>query len=191
MQNIAMGRDSSYVLLHFSTSYCSNLAKRYSDQYTRRTMAIFYGSFKDDAFKKQMKENRKIEELILMFATTATNTLKKDPQLADEGWKFELNNQVACFIRILQECIKTLHASPELTSRLDMYASKISPQSPRESAYDPPPKAGEPSSLPVNVADMTLVKVVATLFGKSQHDVQRDINVIRKVCTEKVRHDFR
>ncbi|GJJ09370.1 hypothetical protein Clacol_003592 [Clathrus columnatus] len=169
MQNIAMGRDPAY-----------------SDQYTRRTIAIFYGSFKDDTFKKQMKENRKIEELILMFATTSTNALKRDPQLADDGWKFELNNQVGYFIRILQDCIKTLHPSPELTSRLDMYASKLSPQSPRESLYDSPSvKVGEPSSPPVNISDMTLVKTVATLFGKSQQDVQRDINVMRKVCTEK------
>lgn len=169
MQNIAMGRDPAY-----------------SDQYIRRTIAIFYGSFKDDAFKKQMKENRKIEELILMFATSSTNALRKDPQLADDGWKFELNNQVAYFIRILQDCIKNLHASPELTSRLDMYASKISPQSPRTSLYDSPsPKAGEPSTPAPNISDMALVKIVGDLFGKSQQDVQRDINVIRKICTEK------
>lgn len=189
MQNIAMGRDPAYVCTGFFPHHLLNYQKRYSDQYIRRTIAIFYGSFKDDTFKKQMKENRKIEELILMFATTSTNALRKDPQLADDGWKLELNNQVAYFIRILQDCMKNLHASPELTSRLDMYASKISPQSPRTSLYDSsPPKAGEPSTPTADIADMTLVKTVGDLFGKSQQDVQRDINVIKKICTEKVSH---
>ena len=31
-----------------------------------------------------MKENQKIEELILMFATTMTASLKKDPHLAED-----------------------------------------------------------------------------------------------------------
>ena len=31
-------------------------------------MAVFYGQFKVESFKRQMKENRKIEELILLFA---------------------------------------------------------------------------------------------------------------------------
>ncbi len=35
-------------------------------------------------FKRQMKENRKIEELILMFATVATGILKRDPSLAGD-----------------------------------------------------------------------------------------------------------
>ena len=32
-----------------------------------------------------MKEHRKIEELILMFAMTSTASLKKDPQLTGDG----------------------------------------------------------------------------------------------------------
>ena len=50
-------------------------------------MAVFYGQVKDEGFRKQMKENRKIEELILMFATNATNVLRKEPSLAGDGWK--------------------------------------------------------------------------------------------------------
>ena len=57
-------------------------------------MAVFYGQVKDETFRRQMKENRKIEELILMFATNATNVLKKEPSLTltvgdggGGGWK--------------------------------------------------------------------------------------------------------
>ena len=68
-------------LLVWSCDYLLTSAHRYSDQLTRRTMAVFYGQVKDETFRKQMKENRKIEELILMFATNATNVLKKEPTL--------------------------------------------------------------------------------------------------------------
>ena len=40
-------------------------------------MAVFYGQVKDETFRRQMKENRKIEELILMFATNATRSDRK------------------------------------------------------------------------------------------------------------------
>jgi len=43
-----------------------------------------YGQVKDETFRRKMKENRKIEDLILMFATNATNVLKKDPSLAGD-----------------------------------------------------------------------------------------------------------
>ncbi|KIJ47293.1 hypothetical protein M422DRAFT_249139 [Sphaerobolus stellatus SS14] len=173
MQNIAMGKDPAF-----------------SDQYLRRTIAIFYGSFKDDSFKRQMKENRKIEELILMFVTTSTGALKKDPQLAiEDGWKLELNNQIGQFIRILRECLRnTHHVPPELTSRLDTYASKLIPasvQNPKHETQPSTSRAGESSSSAANIADMPLAKTVATLFGKSLQDAQRDINALKWTCTEK------
>src|SRR5882757_3293790 len=91
-------------------------------------MAVFYGHVTNEQFKKQMKESRKIEELILMFATHATSVLKKEPTLAGEGWKIELNNQIALFIRLLRECLRNVsHVPPELLSRLDTYTAKLAP----------------------------------------------------------------
>ena len=69
---------------------------------------------------------KKIEELILMFATHATGVLKKEPSLAGDGWKFELNNQIAQFIKLLRECLRNVnHVSQELLSRLDTYTAKL------------------------------------------------------------------
>ena len=169
------------------------IPRSFSDQYLRRTIAIFYGSFKDDAFKRQMKENRKIEELILMFVTTSTGHLKKDPQLSiDDGWKLELNNQIAQFIRILRECLRnTSHVPPELTSRLDTYASKLVPASasnPGQELQASSFRVGESSNSAASISDMPLAKTVATLFGKSLQDAQRDINKFKQTCTEKVSH---
>ena len=142
-----------------------------------------------------MKENRKIEELILMFATTSTAALKKDPQLAGDGWKIELNNQIAQFVRILRDCLRNVnHVSPELTARLDMYTAKLAPQTSPDSFNDSASastsRGGDASSSAggpnVNVADMPLFKTIASLFGRTQPDVQRDINTLKRTCTEKV-----
>ena len=142
-----------------------------------------------------MNENRKIEELILMFATTSTASLKKDPQLAGDGWKIELNNQIAQFVHILRDCLRNVsHVSPELTARLDMYTAKLAPQTSHDSGYDlastSTTRVGESSSsaggISGNVADMSLVRTVAALFGKGEQDAQRDISALRRTCTEKV-----
>ncbi|KAJ7468448.1 hypothetical protein FB451DRAFT_373271 [Mycena latifolia] len=174
LQNIAMGKDPAY-----------------SDQLVRRTMAKFYGQFLVDSFKRQMKENRKIEELILMFATHATTVLKKEPTLAGDGWKLELNNQIAVFVKMLRECLRSVnHVSPELLSRLDTYTAKLAPsQSSSDSGYDSASTSHRDSiSVPTvsgSVADMQLVGVVASLFRIPESEVQREIDGLRGICTEK------
>ena len=84
-------------------------------------MAVFLGQFKMDPFRRQMKENRKIEELILMFATHATSVLRKDPTLAADGkWNVELNNYIVQFVKLrklLRESLRSVgHVSPELNA---------------------------------------------------------------------------
>ncbi|KZT23013.1 hypothetical protein NEOLEDRAFT_1243488 [Neolentinus lepideus HHB14362 ss-1] len=176
LQDIAMGKDAAY-----------------SDQLVRRTMAVFYGQFKIDTFRRQMKENRKIEELILMFATHATNILKKEPTLANEGWKLELNNQIALFVKLLRECLKSIsHVSPELTSRLDMYTAKLAPsQTASDSGYDSASATSrerdslQSPTVSGSVTDMPLVRTVAQLFKIPEQAVQQEIDSLRAVCTEK------
>ncbi|KZT37680.1 hypothetical protein SISSUDRAFT_987298 [Sistotremastrum suecicum HHB10207 ss-3] len=172
LQNIAMGKDPGY-----------------TDQLIRRTVAIFYGSYTTDPLRKQIKENRKIEELILMFAATSTSALKKDPQLANEGWKTELNNQIAQFVRILRECIRNVsHVSPELSARLDMYTAKLAPPSASDSGSISDgasgSRTGEPS-ISLAVKDMPLVRAVGELFGLTDQDIQAEVNSIKPFCTEK------
>ncbi|KAI0033497.1 hypothetical protein K488DRAFT_84857 [Vararia minispora EC-137] len=175
LENIAMGRDPSY-----------------SDQLLRRTMAVFYGQFKIDSFKRQMKENRKVEELILMFATHATNVLKKDPSLSGDGWKFELNNHIAQFVKLLREALRGLnHVSPELTARLDMYAAKLAPPQSSDSGYDSASTSRDRDSiisvpgLSMNVNDMTLALIVSKLFQIRTDLLQREIEKLRPFCTER------
>ncbi|KAF5352930.1 hypothetical protein D9758_007951 [Tetrapyrgos nigripes] len=174
LQDIAMGKDPEY-----------------TDQFIRRTMAVFYGQFKVDSFKKQMKENRKIEELILMFATHATGVLKKEPTLSGDGWKLELNNQIAKFVKLLRDSLRNLHhVSPELLGRLDMYTAKLAPAT--ASSPDPGYETASnrdsvASSLTISgsVADMPLVKTVAALYQLPEPSVQKEVDHMRSFCTEK------
>ncbi|KIP06404.1 hypothetical protein PHLGIDRAFT_30503 [Phlebiopsis gigantea 11061_1 CR5-6] len=177
LQDIAMGKDPAY-----------------SDQLIRRTMAVFYGQVKDDTFRRQMKENRKIEEMILMFATNATNVLRKEPTLAGDGWKVELNNHIAQFIKLLRESLKNVsHVSSELTARLDMYAAKLAPSlatinTYSDSGYDSSSTRDSvvsPKRLSTSVNDMPLVLTAAKLFKIPPEEIQREIDELSKYCTEK------
>jgi hypothetical protein len=156
---------------------------------------VFWGSLKEPTFHRQMKENRKIEELILMFVTTATAALKKDPQLSGDGWKTELENQIANFIRILRECLQNVsHVPPEITSRLEMYSAKLIPQAPatptRDSVVGPSSRAPDAYMTAPRLQDMPLVQTVAHLFGVPDQDVLKDIKEMKNYCTEKVRSLF-
>ncbi|KAE9403735.1 hypothetical protein BT96DRAFT_955844 [Gymnopus androsaceus JB14] len=174
LQDIAMGKDPAY-----------------SDQLVRRTMGKFYGQFMVDTFKRQMKENRKIEELILMFATHATGVLKKEPTLAGDSWKFELNNHIAIFVKLLRESLRGLnHVSPELLGRLDMYTAKLAPAQSNDSGYDSSSTSRDRDStaslvISGNISDMALVKTVASLFKISESAVQKEVDSLRATCTEK------
>jgi hypothetical protein len=176
LQDIAMGKDAAY-----------------PDQLIRRTMAVFYGQFKDDAFKRTMKENRKIEEVILKFAACATGVLRKEPSLADDGWKLELNNQIAQFVKMLRDCLRGLHhVSPELLSRLDMYTAKLAPQARSDSGYDSASTARDSvysqpaaAALAGRVSDMPLVRTVGQLFKIPESGVQQEVDKLRPVCTKK------
>ncbi|KAI0632969.1 hypothetical protein C8Q77DRAFT_858545 [Trametes polyzona] len=176
LQDIAMGKDAAY-----------------SDQLIRRTMAVFYGQVKDETFRRQMKENRKIEELILMFATNATNVLKKEPSLQGDGWKVELNNHIAQFVRLLRDCLRHIsHVSPELTARLEMYTAKLAPAQPAysDSGYDSASTSqrdsvGSSKRISMQVNDMPLVLTAARLFKLPVHVVQKEIEDMAAYCTEK------
>jgi hypothetical protein len=172
LQNIALGKDPAY-----------------TEQLTRRTVAVYWGSLKDPTFHRQMKDNRKIEELILMFVTVATTALKKDPQLSGDGWKPELENQIANFIRILQECLQIVnHVPPEITARVEMYAAKLAPQNraaPTRVASPMSSRAPDNFPAPLRLQDVPLAQTVGRLFNISDQDVLKDLKALKTYCTEK------
>ena len=139
------------------------------------------------------EENRKIEELILLFATHATSVLRKDPTLTADGkW---LNNHIVQFAKLLRESLRNIsHVSPELTAHLDVYAAKLAPSSQThhvDSGYDSSSTSQRDSvSSPgatASVADMPLVNIVANLFQIRSDLLQPEVDKLRSVCTERVR----
>jgi hypothetical protein len=159
-------------------------------------MAVFYGQFKVETFRRQMKENRKIEELILMFATHATSVLRKDPTLSVDGkWNVELNNHIVQFVKLLRESLRVVgHVSSELTARLDVYSAKLAPpsQTQTDSGYDSS-STSQRDSIPSsprttsNTPGMPLVNTVAKLFQIRTDLLYPEVEKLRNVCTERVR----
>ncbi|KAG0666349.1 hypothetical protein C6P46_004917 [Rhodotorula mucilaginosa] len=130
MERIARGADSTY-----------------SDPLFRQTVGAYYTTYAQPAFQKKLKENRQIEEVILMFVTTASGILKK--RLEGDDWKPELNRQVGRFVGVIRDTLRTSSRQPgELLNRLDTYCAKL--------AEDVPPSAPQSSlhvqtsSLPAN-----------------------------------------
>ncbi|EEB93611.1 hypothetical protein MPER_07703 [Moniliophthora perniciosa FA553] len=127
----------------------------------------------------------------MLFAAQATVVLKKESTLAGDGWKIELNNHIAIFVKLLRECLRNLnHVSPELLSRLDVYTAKLAPAA-SDSGYDSASTSRdkEPShtslSISGSVSDMELVKTVANLFKVSESAIQREVDSLRHTCSEK------
>ena len=155
-------------------------------------MGLFLAALtqKDSSLRQQTLRNRKIEELILGFVTTTTSSLRKDTELGPDGWKLELNNQIAHFVRILRDTLRLVsHVPPELTTRMDMYAEKLVPQNAADVARAAGSAYPEPSTLTqstLSIHDMPLVKAVGRLFDKSDDEMYKEVQAIRGKCTEKV-----
>ncbi|KAG9012965.1 hypothetical protein FRB90_006371 [Tulasnella sp. 427] len=186
MQNIAMGKDPQF-----------------NDQYTRRVIAIFWGEMKSTermssrdasaAAWRQIRDDRKIEGLILLFVRTATQVLRKDTTLSGDGWKHELDAQTSHFVLILRDCLRNVsHVPPEITARVEGYVTRLAEgmQSPTPSSIN---HAAAGTSDPTRTAtmsqatveDMPLIIALGKLFDKSKKDLHSDLNTIRQVSTEK------
>ncbi|CCF48018.1 hypothetical protein NDA11_000538 [Ustilago hordei] len=197
LELIAMGRDAQF-----------------KEQSLRQTIGIFYGTFKEASFQKQMKENRKIEELILIFVTTAQASLKKR-SVGDE-WKQELNNQVGQFVIIIRDCLKAVSGVPrELTERLEGYSAKLAPPSASSSSSTTAAastgvsagsngnagakeymsansastsrRASSASTLPTTsnpLAESSMARTVGALFSVDLNQLSQDIEFVKKTCTE-------
>lgn len=173
-------------------------AHSYSDILVLRTMVAFHGHIKDDNFHWKMKENRQIEELISIFTTNAINVLRKEPSLAGDKWKSELNKHIALFVMLLRDCLRGLsHVSPELTQGLDVYMTELAPRrqsgiSYNDSGYDSSStsrdrdSASSSNGISGSIADMPLVLTVARLFKIPERALQDEVDRTSKFCTEKV-----
>ena len=163
----------------------------YQDSVVKRTFAVFFNTLSEQSFKKRMEKDRRIEDLVLIFFSRATNELQKGKPPGDEGVKMTVERHVALFVRLLSLVLKDNDWSkekPELVARLSTLESKLlahdhdlsSPQGNGAGSM-----VEEVVPLSYEVKDMPLVQVVGRIFGLTNTMLQSDLTKHRSMWTEK------
>jgi len=159
----------------------------FADSLVKRTFAAFLNEFKKPEFRRSMEKDRRVEDLILIFFSTATKQLQlqKSKTQEDEGWKLLVDRHVALFVRLLSSTLKAndwARERPELNSRLQTMENKLL-------THDQILATGEGVETEIgksqDVKDMPLVQTVSTVFKRSTAQVQSDIDEQKDLWTEK------
>ena len=163
----------------------------YQDSVVKRTFAVFLNTLSEQAFKKRMEKDRRIEDLVLIFFSNATKELQKGKPPGDEGVKLMVDRHVALFVRLLSFVLKDNDWSkekPELVTRLSTLESKLLSH---DQDLSTPQGNGAGSTveeivpLSYEVKDMPLVQVVGRIFGLRNTMLQSDLDKHRSTWTEK------
>ncbi|OBT75924.1 hypothetical protein VF21_05770 [Pseudogymnoascus sp. 05NY08] len=93
----------------------------YSDPAVKRSFAEAYTAFTKATFRRRMEQERRVEDLVLVFYANVVKSLQKGKPPGDDSWKNLIYRHVALFLRLLCSTMKD-HGydkdSPELMSRL-------------------------------------------------------------------------
>ncbi|KAF2758754.1 hypothetical protein EJ05DRAFT_476070 [Pseudovirgaria hyperparasitica] len=161
----------------------------YADASVKRTFAVFLNEFKKPQFRKSMDKDRRVEDLLLIFFSSATKELQKGKEPGDDQWKLMVDRHVALFIRLVSSTLKHndwTRERPELTSRLANMEKKLLMHD-----QDLSSQGTGPSTIEVEVPrsyqikDMDMVRRVANVFDIPPSQVQADIDNHKTLWTEK------
>lgn len=159
----------------------------FADSLVKTTFAAFLNEFKKPEFRRSMEKDRRVEDLILIFFSSATKQLQMQKSKAqdDDSWKLLVDRHVALFVRLLGSTLKGndwARERPELSSRLQTLESKLL-------THDQVLATGGGVETEVSksqdVRDMPLVQTVSIIFGRSVMQVQSDIDEQKDLWTEK------
>ena len=168
LQSIFMGRDP-----------------KYQDQLVRASFGAYFNHFIEPSYFKQVKETRKFEDIVLIFYSKATAELKK--RTTDDEWRYLVDQHVALFIRVIQDCMKEHNlasSAPELMTRLAGYEEKLLSEG--KETLEPEKPTDKPSEINFYVKDMDIVMTLGTIFQKPEGVLQRDIDHLRVLASEQV-----
>ncbi|OWZ78089.1 cytoplasmic protein [Cryptococcus neoformans Tu401-1] len=177
LQRIAMGQEA-----------------KYSNPSFRRSVALFWSStWPEKSFQRQLKESRKIEDLILAFVTAATKSLKKEDALGD-SWRIELSRQVSLFVDLLSGCISAMGpVSSELKARLESYQGYLKVQDTPDAedkdlgsslkSSNSMRSLGTKEENAPRKKSMDLLEVVAQLFGLPTEVCRQKVEDMKETCT--------
>lgn len=132
-----------------------------------------------------MKESRKVEEIILAFVSASTKALRKESDLADGGWKQELNQQILLFLDLLGDNLSSVGSvGGDLRTRLATHRARL------EADIEPPPPPAPKTE--ENVNDVMTpgndhapnpTDVVRELMGIPSSDFETKLSSLRPICT--------
>ena len=145
-----------------------------------------------------MRESRKIEDLILPFVTTATKSLKKEEELVDGAWKWELNSQIALFLELLSDSLHAVGPIPaELSTRMESYRRRLKAPDPSISDRSSSERGHGERSDAESVMSARSVRrempdsfrgketdTVGMLFGLEDEVLDRRLRDLQGLCTE-------
>ncbi|ORY75797.1 hypothetical protein BCR37DRAFT_172537 [Protomyces lactucae-debilis] len=156
----------------------------YEDVLIRGTFGFFYSYYTTEAFQKQLRDNRRIEDLILMFFSKATQELQK--RMSDEEAKNLVNIHVAKFIRLITQVIRSNHLErkdSEIVLRLNGYEQKLLQNNDYISLVSEPPSAPA-TPVPWLLNEMVAVHKLGAAFRKSSNALDLLIDQQRSMCTD-------
>ncbi|KIW70358.1 hypothetical protein PV04_02633 [Phialophora macrospora] len=165
--------------------------QEYHEPNVKRVFAIFLNTLSDPAFKKRMEADRRAEDLVLIFFSTATKELQKAHQPGDDAVKRLVDRHVALFVRLMSLILKDkdwAKDKPDLATRLQTLESKLlkGDENLATSQTNGELKTVEEVvPLSYEVKDMPLALAVGRLFGLTPTMVQSDIDKHKPVWTEK------
>ncbi|KAI0895008.1 hypothetical protein F4806DRAFT_497710 [Annulohypoxylon nitens] len=162
----------------------------YNDAAVKKTFAQAYTAFTEQAFRKNVDKERKVEPMVLIFYSAATKACMLGHEPGDDSWKLLVDRHVALFVRLLTNIMRDQgheRDKPELLSRLSTLENKLLTND--QNLYiDTGQSSGNTIEVIVpltyDVKDMPMVQVVAKIFGLSHSDVQAHIDAQRPNWTE-------
>ena len=162
----------------------------YQNAEVKRTFAAFLNALSEASFKKRMEQDRRAEDLVLIFFSNATKELQKGKPPGDETVKRMVDRHMALFVRLLSLILKDkdwAKDKPELVTRLSTLESKLLKHDEDLAAVETigTNTVEEVVPLTYEVKDMPLVQTVGRVFGLTNTMMQSDINKYRPVWTEK------
>lgn len=159
----------------------------YQDALVKRTFAVFFNALSEKRFKESMEQDRRAEDLVLIFFSKSTSELQKGKAPGDDTVKPMVDRHLALFVRLLSAILKDNSWNterPELANRLATLEKKLLKHD-EDLASDTTTTVEEIVPLSYEVKDMPLVQVVARLFGLTNTMAQSDITKYKPVWTEK------
>ncbi|KAK4454640.1 adenylate cyclase activation protein git1 [Podospora aff. communis PSN243] len=162
----------------------------YNDRALKLTFAEAYNAFTDKDFHENIKKDRKVEPLILIFYSSATKAQSRNRAPDDNSWRPLPDRHLAMFVRLLASMIRDLAGDrdkAELVQRLSTLESKLltNDQNLSLSAAQEDHSFVE-VEIPLTylVKDMPMVQVVAKIFGLTHTDVQNVLDNSMATWTE-------